>query len=375
MQKTKLQRIFYQVIKVITWFLCLLGTCLLFAYTWSEFTQIHYCMDEETAKRLAEEAARKASLNVNNAGVHVHNPNIHVTNNWANAASNLGIGGAVSAGIYAVSKSKQVTAAPVGMKAGAVALGGAMGGFAFVLSSAANSAVQDRLNSNNNSGNTSNSTGNNGSYGSASSMIDEGDGINEIMNFLYLNLFVSISILSLLIILLYLYRNYRKKELFLFITWISLLVVTSFSIYLAYNLVEDIDIISRIYQENTNRSVVNYSGLDSSRNHVEETMKLLYANIVASGCIFYGLYLLIALFINTKIINNKWEFAFIKRIFGSRYHRYFIKALTYTSKSNELWMYIILTILLVGGLLLIFMGYFLINNIDLITELYEYSKK
>jgi hypothetical protein len=38
-------------------------------------------MDEETAKRLAEEAARKASLNVDNVGVNVHNPNIHVTNN------------------------------------------------------------------------------------------------------------------------------------------------------------------------------------------------------------------------------------------------------------------------------------------------------
>jgi hypothetical protein len=37
-------------------------------------------MDEETAKRLAEEAASKVTGN-DNFGVHVHNPNIHVTNN------------------------------------------------------------------------------------------------------------------------------------------------------------------------------------------------------------------------------------------------------------------------------------------------------
>jgi hypothetical protein len=91
-----------------------------------------------------------------------------------------------------------------------------MGGMGFVLSSAANSAVQDRLNSNRNSGNSTSNTGTSGPYSEASSMIDERDGINEIMNFLYSNLFICLSILFLLIILLYLYRNH-KKELFLFI--------------------------------------------------------------------------------------------------------------------------------------------------------------
>jgi len=77
------------------------------------------------------------------------------------------------------------------------------------------------------------------------------------------------------------------------------------SIYLAYNLIEDIGIISQICQESTNRSVVNYQTLDSSVNQVEETMKFLYANLVITVCILYGLILLIALYINTKIINNK----------------------------------------------------------------------
>jgi hypothetical protein len=38
-------------------------------------------MDAETAKILAEEAARKASLKVDNVAVHVHNQDVHITNN------------------------------------------------------------------------------------------------------------------------------------------------------------------------------------------------------------------------------------------------------------------------------------------------------
>jgi len=103
------------------------------------------------------------------------------------------------------------------MKAGAVALGGIMGGVAFVTSSALNTRVQDKLNPTNNTSNNNSNTSNDGPYGEANFMIDEGDGINEIMNFLYSNLFICLSILSLLIILFYFYRNYKNKELFLFI--------------------------------------------------------------------------------------------------------------------------------------------------------------
>jgi hypothetical protein len=62
-------------------------------------------------------------------------------------------------------------------------------------------------------------------------------------------------------------------------------------------------------------------------------------------------------------------------MFGVRYHKYFMKALTFTSKSNELWMYIGWTILIIGSLLSIYIAYMLVEHIDLFTELYEYSKK
>lgn len=42
-----------------------------------------------------------------------------------------------------------------------------------------------------------------------------------------------------------------------------------------------------------------------------------------------------------------------------------------TSNSNEVWMYIGLTILIIASLLSILIGYFLVSHIDLITELYQ----
>lgn len=142
---------------------------------------------------------------------------------------------------------------------------------------------------------------------------------------------------------------------------------------MAYNLLEDIDIISSIYQSSTNTSVVNYNKLDSSFNEKNETIIFLYANLVLSCCILYSLILLIALYMNTKIINNKWNLSFIENIFGKRYYYYFIKLLTCTSKTNELWMFIGFIILIIASLISIFIGYFLISHLDLISELFKSS--
>jgi hypothetical protein len=163
--------------------------------------------------------------------------------------------------------------------------------------------------------------------------------------------------------------------LYLFIIWVSLIVASLFSIYFAYNLIEGIDIISQIYQNSTSRSVVNYQGLDDSVNHIGEIMKFLYSNLLFSICIFYALDLLIVLYINTKIINNKWDLSFIKNIFGESFYKYFMKALSFGSKSNELWIFIGWTILVIATLFSVFAAYFLIKHIDLLTELYLHFKK
>lgn len=79
-----------------------------------------------------------------------------------------------------------------------------------------------------------------------------------------------------------------------------LLVFSSlFSIYMPYNLLQDIYIITCIYQSSTNTYLVNYNNLDSSMNENKETIILLHTNLVLSCCIFfYSLILLIALYIN-----------------------------------------------------------------------------
>lgn len=50
----------------------------------------------------------------------------------------------------------------------------------------------------------------------AKSIIEEGDSIDNIMNFLYFNLFISVCIFLLFILLIYLYIN--KKDIYLYIT-------------------------------------------------------------------------------------------------------------------------------------------------------------
>jgi hypothetical protein len=50
----------------------------------------------------------------------------------------------------------------------------------------------------------------------AKSSIEEGDSVDNIMNFLYFNLFISICIFLLLVLLLYLYRN--KKDIYVYVT-------------------------------------------------------------------------------------------------------------------------------------------------------------
>lgn len=77
---------------------------------------------------------------------------------------------------------------------------------------------------------------------------------------------------------------------------------------------------------------------------------------------------------NTKIINNKWEFTYIKYILGE-YYSYFDKILKFTSKSNELWMLFGWILLILACIFSTCIAFFLINYIDIITEVYENYKK
>jgi hypothetical protein len=52
-----------------------------------------------------------------------------------------------------------------------------------------------------------------------------------------------------------------------------------------------------------------------------------------------------------------------------------MKIYTYGSKTNQAWMLFNLIFILIDSITSIFIRYFLINYIDLIIEMYEYSRK
>jgi hypothetical protein len=74
--------------------------------------------------------ASNNSINVDKPEIHLHNTNIKIPSDL----TGIGMGGAVSAGIYALSKSKAVASMPLGTKAATVGIGGIIGGGAFVMS-------------------------------------------------------------------------------------------------------------------------------------------------------------------------------------------------------------------------------------------------
>jgi len=52
-----------------------------------------------------------------------------------------------------------------------------------------------------------------------------------------------------------------------------------------------------------------------------------------------------------------------------------MKIYTYGSKTNQAWILFNLIFILIGSITFIFIGYFLINYIDLMTEMYKYYRK
>jgi hypothetical protein len=142
--------------------------------------------------------------NVNNPSVNISNPDINIPNSVGTAiaqgASSIGVAGTTIAGIRAMSH--RTGGMTPGMRAAFVGFGGLIGGVAFASSNYINSSFQ-----------RNSSNGPKDGPFPAKSIIEEGDSIESVMNFLYFNLFISILILLLAVILLYFYKN--KKEKFL----------------------------------------------------------------------------------------------------------------------------------------------------------------
>lgn len=107
---------------------------------------------------------------------------------------------------------------------------------------------------------------------------------------------------------------------------------------------------------------------------LDTVMTLLNANYILHICILSLLISLMILYISTMAIENKFYLVFIKNIFGERFHSFLIKLLSYSAKHNKVWMIIAWIFLIFGSIVALWLSYFLIDNIDIISEIVQQSK-
>lgn len=309
-------------------------------------------------------SASNNSINVDKPEIHLHNPNLKIP---GELGTGIGMGGAVSAGIYALSKSRAIASMPIGMKAAAIVGGGLAGGTAFVTSNYLNTMAQKNINNSSSTNTPGSST--NDPY-PAKSIIGEGDDIDNIMYFLNINIIICVIILFLSLLLIYLYVYKRKYIRGIFIFWVTLMIISLYSIYLAINLLDDFDIITNICQniDNSNKSITNFDWHNS-------TIQFLIGNLIIRCCISLFLYLLLVLHIYYLIANNNKIFIFLKHIWGERLYSYIIKTINIAKKTNWIWMTFCAILLLFSSTFSIWLAYMIYCHIFDITEFYLNSKK
>lgn len=103
-------------------------------------------------------------------------------------------------------------------------------------------------------------------------------------------------------------------------------------------------------------------------------MDLLTSNYFLNIIILYLLFNLIILLLSDLVIKYNWKLLFIKNIFGERFYNLVMKSLNYTSKLNKIWIWIILILLVISSIGSLFISYFILNNIDIISEIIQQSK-
>jgi hypothetical protein len=114
---------------------------------------------------------------------------------------------------------------------------------------------------------------------------------------------------------------------------------------------------------------------DNNSSIMDTVMDLLNSNLIINMASLSLLLALAVLFVSSKVAGKKWGLIFVKNIFGESFHKFLIKTLSFTSKYNEAWMLIIWILLVVATLGSIYIAQFLITHIDLISEIYQNSKK
>ena len=107
---------------------------------------------------------------------------------------------------------------------------------------------------------------------------------------------------------------------------------------------------------------------------MDTVMTLLNSLFMLHICILYFLWALLIIYISNKVVEKKWNLTFIENIFGKKVHSFVIKSLSYTSKSNNIWLIIIFFLLVFTVLGSLYFSHFILHNIDIISEIVQQYK-
>ena len=107
---------------------------------------------------------------------------------------------------------------------------------------------------------------------------------------------------------------------------------------------------------------------------IDTVMLLLNLNFIFQCTILYLLWAMLILYIADKVVEKKWNLTIIKNIFGERVHSLVIKWFSYASKSNKIWLLFGFFLLIVASINSLYISHFLLNNIELISNIVQQSK-
>jgi hypothetical protein len=228
------------------------------------FGPIIYCAGDldkfiETTKEVKEVVSNaNSNISGNNVDISISNSNNHIQNSNTNISntdthvqnSNTNESNTIDSTVDEVDLHEldvQLNALGIDasqlpndpMLKSAILYGGIINGVLITPAIRPDSIVQNEVSNNNNNSDS------NGPF-SAKSIIEEGDSVNNIINFIYYNLFVSVCIFLLLILSIYLYRNINNISGYVTLVFFNLF--NTISIYIIYSLLYSINVILTIYQ-------------------------------------------------------------------------------------------------------------------------------
>ena len=288
----------------------------------------------------------KSDVKVSDANINIQNPNINVSaDKLAKGLSNVGVGAAIGAGMSATANLVKSSSLPTGAKFGTVIAGGAAAGALVTATNAINSITQNRINYSSNDISSSGGSNSGSSFGSSSCKdATQSSGA---------------------------YSNSSAKN--------SSTNLDGTNKYLAED-TSSLDFNNLDYCDiNLDSNISNWGINDCSAfsvNPVENNnsvMDLLYSNYILHGIILYLLFNLIFILFSNLVIKYNWELLFIKKIFGVKVHNLVMKSIKYTQKLNIIWICIILSLLVILSFSCLAISYFILNNIDIISEIVQQS--